>query len=161
MSFGSPLDLSITNKIITIVIGGIDLVYSNLITFDLENHVPCLPHKLDILIQVVIKGTTIHHIFIEEGASTCIMSLSSWEAIGSPPLSHSPNTLETFDGSFSCPYGILNDFPIQLERKTVNLEVEVVDANLNYNLLLGHSWTHLIFFMVYTLFLMLRFRHQG
>lgn len=34
-------------------------------------------------------------------------------------------------------YGILNSLPIELEGKTINLEVEVVEANLNYNLLLG------------------------
>jgi len=47
------------------------------------------------------------------------------------------NTLEAFDGRVSHPYGILTNLPITLEGKTVNLEVEVIDANLNYNLLLG------------------------
>jgi len=35
-----------------------------------------------------------------------------------------------------------------LEGKTIELGVEVVDVNLNYNLLLGQSWTHAMFCVV-------------
>ncbi len=35
---------------------------------------------------------------IDEGASTCIMSISYWKAIGSSTLNQSPNTLEAFNG---------------------------------------------------------------
>lgn len=91
------------------------------------------------MIQVIIKGKTIHRIVVDEGSSTCIMSLSCWKAIGSPPFNQSPNTLEAFDGRGSCPYGILNELVIQLDGKIINLEVKVVDANLNYKLLLGRS----------------------
>ena len=93
-------------------IGGIDPTDSNLITFDLENHVHRFLHQLAFLIQVIIKGKTIHRTAIDEDASTCIMSLSCWKAIGSPPLNQSPNTLEAFDGRCSHPYGIFNDLPI-------------------------------------------------
>ena len=65
------------------------------------------------------------------------MSISCWKAIGSPPLNQYPNTLEAFDGRGSRPYGILTNFLITLEGNTIELEVEVVDENLNYNLLLG------------------------
>jgi hypothetical protein len=98
-------------------IGAIDPSDSSLITFDLENHVPRLPHQIAFLIQVIIKGKTIHQTVIDEGASTCIMSVSCWKAIGSPPLNQSPNTLEAFDGRGSRPYGILTNFPITLEGK--------------------------------------------
>eukprot|EP00253_Pinus_taeda_P021097 PITA_21097 len=53
------------------------------------------------------------------------------------------------------------NFPITLEGKIVELEVEVVDANLNYNLLLGRSWTHAMFFVVSYLFRIQRFPHEG
>lgn len=111
--------------------------------------------------QVIIKGKNIHRTVIDEGASTCIMSLSCWKGITSPPLNRPPNTLEAFDDRGSRPYGILNDLPIQLKGKTVNLGVEIVDANLNYNLLLGSSWTHAIICMVSTLFRVFCFHHQG
>lgn len=79
----------------------------------------------------------------------------------SPPLNKSPNTLESFDGRFLRPYGILTNLLITLEGKTVELEVEVVDANLNYNLLIERSWTHPMFCVVSSLFHVLRFPHEG
>lgn len=103
----------------------------------------------------------IHRTVVDEGASTYIMFVSFWEAIGSLPLNWFPNTLEAFDGRGSCPYSILTNFPITLEGKTINLEVEVIDANLNYNLLLGRSWTLAMFCVVYTLFYVLCFPHEG
>lgn len=57
-------------------IGGIDLDDSYLITFDLENHVSRLPYQIAFLIQVIINSKTIHRTVIEEGASTCIMSVA-------------------------------------------------------------------------------------
>lgn len=41
-------------------IGDIDPSYSSLITFDLENHVPFLPHQIAFLMQVLFKGKKIH-----------------------------------------------------------------------------------------------------
>ena len=113
-----------------------------MITFDLESHVLRLPHQIAFLIQVIINSKTIHHTVIDEGASTCIMSIACWKAIGSPTLSQSPTTLEAFDERESCPYGILQRLPITLEGKTVKVEVEVVDTNLTYNLLFGQRWTY-------------------
>lgn len=64
------------------------------------------------------------------------MSVSYWKSIGSPPLNQSLNTLEAFYGRGSQPYVILTNLSITLEGKNFELEVEVVDANLRYNLLL-------------------------
>ena len=85
-----------------------------MITFDLENHVPRFPPQIYFVIQFIIKGKAIHQIFVDEGASTCIMSISRWKAIGSPPLNLSPNTLESFDGWGFYPYGILNSLSLSL-----------------------------------------------
>jgi hypothetical protein len=41
------------------------------------------------------------------------------------------------------------------------IEVEVVDAPLDYNLLLGQSWTYAMQAMVATVFRVLLFRHEG
>ena len=59
------------------------------------------------------------------------------------------------------PLGVLASFPITLKGKTVNVEVEVVDAKLNYNLLLGCSWTHAMLCVMSTLFHVLKFPHEG
>ena len=57
-------------------IGGIDPADSDLITFDLDSHIPRLPHQISFLIQVIINSKMIHSTIIDEGASTCIMSVA-------------------------------------------------------------------------------------
>jgi hypothetical protein len=120
-------------------IGGIDLTDTNLIVFDLEDQIPRLPPQLAFQIQVVFSDTNICRTVIDEGASMCVMSLACWKAIGSPPLNESQNTLKAFNGSGFKPYGVLPSLSITLEGKTVQVEVEVFDAPLDYNLLLGRS----------------------
>jgi hypothetical protein len=60
-------------------IGGIDLSDSNMIAFYLETHLPRLPHQLAFQIQVIVREKNIFHTVIDEGASTCIMSLNLLE----------------------------------------------------------------------------------
>jgi hypothetical protein len=67
-------------------IGGIDPTYTNLIVFDLDDHIPRLPPQLAFQIQVVVSDKNIFRTVIDEGASTCVMSLGCWKAIGSPTL---------------------------------------------------------------------------
>ena len=43
----------------------------------------------------------------------------------------------------------------------VNVEVEFIDTKLNYNLLLGRSWTHTMLCVPSTLFPVLKFPHEG
>jgi len=50
------------------------------------------------------------------------------EITGSPTLNQSLTILKAFDGRGFHPFGILQDFPIGVEGKIVNLDVEVVDA---------------------------------
>ena len=121
---------------------GIDPADTSLLAFDLENFIPRLPHQIAFIIQVGVNGLNIHWAIVEEGASTYIMSSSCWKSIGSPALTSSPNALEVFDGRESKPLGVIDSLPITLEGKIVNVEVEVVDEKLNYNLILRRSWTH-------------------
>jgi hypothetical protein len=43
----------------------------------------------------------------------------------------------------------------------VEVEVEVVDAPLNYNLLLAHNWTYAMVVVISSIFYMPCFPHQG
>jgi hypothetical protein len=142
-------------------IGGIYPTDMNLILFDLEDHIPRLPPQLAFQIQVVIQNRNIYRTIIEEGASTCIMYFTCWKSIGSPPLTESHNTLKAFNGYIFKPYGVLPSFSITLEGKSVNVEVEVFDAPLDYNILLGHSCIDSMCAIVSTLFHVLCFPHQG
>jgi hypothetical protein len=142
-------------------IGGIDPTDTNLIVFDLEYHIPRLPPQLAFQIQVVVSDKNICRTVIDEGASMCVMSLAFWKAIGSPPLNESQNTFKAFNGSGFKPYGVLPSLPVTLEGKTVQVEVEVFDAPLDYNLMLGHSWIDSMCAVVSTLFRVVCFPHQG
>jgi hypothetical protein len=84
----------------------------------------------------------------------CVMSVTCWKAIGSPSLTESNNTLKAFNGSSFKPYGVLPSLPITLEGKMVQIEVEVFDAPLGYNLLLGRSWIDSMHAVVSTLFVL-------
>ena len=67
------------------------------------------------------------------------MPYSCWKALGSPTLAALHTVLKAFHGHLFTPHGILTAFPIELGGKTVTVEVEVVNAPLDYNLLLGRS----------------------
>jgi hypothetical protein len=131
-------------------------------TTDLKPHFP-----YHVAFQIVVAHpmkTFTRNIFrtvVDEGASTCVMSLACWKAIGQPELSPSPTLLTAFDGRSFRPHGIIPSFPVQLGGKTVCVEVEVVDAPIDYNLLLGRSWTYAMKVMVATIFQVLLFPHEG
>jgi len=98
---------------------------------------------------------------VDEGASTCVMSLECWKAIAQPELSPYPTLLTAFDGSSFWPHGIIPSFPMQLERKKLYVEVEVVNTPLNYNILLGRSWIYAMTMVVSFVFWVLWFPHEG
>ena len=82
---------------------------------------------------------TVKHTMIDEGIVAFMMSLSCWKGLGSPELSKSTTMLTAFDGRSSRPHGILPSLKVLLGGKTVAIEVEVVDAPLDYNILLGRN----------------------
>jgi hypothetical protein len=98
---------------------------------------------------------------VNEGASTRVMLLACWKAIGQPILSLSPTLLTAFNDHSFRPHGIISSFPMQLGGKTVCVEVEVFDAPLDYNVLLGRSWTYAMQAVVATVFRVLLFPHEG
>jgi hypothetical protein len=57
-------------------IGGIDPTDMNLIIFDLEDHITRLPPQLAFQIQGIVTDKNICRIVIDEGASTCVMSIA-------------------------------------------------------------------------------------
>jgi hypothetical protein len=152
---------SAQRKALLKAIGGIDLTDTNLIVFDLDDHIPQLPPQLEFQIQVVVSDKNICRTVIDEGASTCVIYFACWKAIGSPPLNESQNTLKAFNGSSFKPYSVLPSFPITLEGKTVQVELEVFDTPLDYNILLGRSWIDSMRAIVSTLFHVIHFPHQG
>lgn len=105
---------------------------------------------------MVMAGT-----IIVEGASVSILSSIAWEALGSPPLLPEMRNLTGFNKGTSRPLGILPDVTITLRRKTVHVNVMVVQGPLDYNLLLGHDYIYSMGAIVSSLFKVMCFPHEG
>ena len=89
------------------------------------------------------------------------MSLSCWQALGSPTLISSPTLLKAFDGHIFKPHGILTALRVEIGSKTVTMDVEVIDAPLDYNIPLGRTWFYAMKVVASTIFWLLSFPHQG
>jgi hypothetical protein len=152
-------------KSLLAALGSTETCNPGTIMLDMTDLKPRFPYH--VAFQIVVAHPTknftwnIFRTVVDEGASTCVMSLACWKAIGQPKLSPSPTLLTTFDGRSFRPHGIIPSFPVQLEGKTIYVEVEVVDAPLDYNLLLGPSWTYAMQVVVATVFQFLLFPHEG
>ena len=117
---------------------------SLMVKFNLSDVKIHLLYHVDLSINVIHGEKTIGRSNVDKGASTCVMSLSCWKALGYPELVLSNTLLTAFDRRSFLPHGILPSFEIKLEGKEVSVEVEVIDAPLDYNLLLGRSWTYVM-----------------
>jgi len=69
--------------------------------------------------------------------------------------------LKAFDGRTYTPYGILSNLQVELGGKTIEIDVEVIDGNLDYNILLGRPWIYAMAAVVLTYFRKIAFPFQG
>jgi hypothetical protein len=79
-------------------IGVVDPESSNHIMFNLDNYTSRLSHQLAFQFDVVVHNQQIDRTIMDEGASTCVMSLACWKNLKSPALKKSPTMLHAFDG---------------------------------------------------------------
>ena len=70
-------------------------------------------------------------------------------------------TLWAYDGNPTKSQVILPHVPIMLARKTVLIEIEVVNAQLDYHLLLGRSYMYTMQAITSTVFHLMMFPHEG
>ena len=119
------------------MLGVIDPSDSGLITFDLDQGEPRMPSSISFQVLVTIHNLDIHQCIIDEGASTCVMPTFVWQKLRSPTLQPSTTTLHANDVFSAQPQGVLMNFPIELAKKTVLIDIVVVNSQLDYKLLLG------------------------
>jgi len=62
-----------------------------------------------------------------------------WKETGSPIAIPSTTLLTVFDGHAHRPHGMFPTLSICVGGKNFNIEVEIVNASLEYNLLLGQN----------------------
>ena len=89
------------------------------------------------------------------------MSLSCWKGLGSLELSKSATMLTAFDGRSFRLHGILPSLKVRLGRKTIAIEVKVVDVPIDYNLLLGRNWMYNMQAIASSLFRVVFFLFNG
>jgi hypothetical protein len=89
-------------KVLLDALGSAETCNLGTIMLDMTDLKPRLPYH--VAFHIVVAYTTknftrnIFRMVVDEGASTCMMYLSCWKAIGQPVLSLSPFLLTTFDG---------------------------------------------------------------
>ena len=133
----------------------------SVIKFETAGLRPRLPYYVSLLVHVECLGMTIKCTVIDEGAAASVMSLSCWKGLGSPELYKSVTMLTAFDGRSFRSHGILPSLKVRLGGKTVAIEVKVVDAPLDYNLLLGRNWMYSMQAVASYVFLIVCFPHNG
>ena len=130
---------------------------SNIFAFKLDDFKLRVAYHLAFWLSTKFIGNTIHHTVLDEGDSTLVMSLCCWTAIGSLEINRSPTTLKCFDGRGFQPYGLLPLLQVELGGKLVSIHIEVIDAPLDYNLLLGHNWFYAMQAVASTIFWIVKF----
>jgi hypothetical protein len=65
-----------------------------------------------------------------------------WKKLDSLELVPSAITLRDYDGRPSSPEGIFQNVPVELGGKIILIDIEVIDAPLDYNILFGRSYMY-------------------
>jgi hypothetical protein len=135
-----------------------------MVSFDWNNLVePRLPSstpfQVTFLVESMSKG--IHRCIVNEGSYTIILSSSAWKYLGSPKLVSNTSELLAFDKRPSECLGILPQFPITLGGKTIRIDMLVVLGPLDFNMVLVHDYVYAMKVVVFTLFNVTHFPHNG
>jgi hypothetical protein len=70
------------------------------------------------------------------------MSKSVWQKLGSLKLMPSAITLRAYDARPSSLEGLFQNVPVELGGKTILIDIEVIDAPLDYNILFSCSYMY-------------------
>jgi hypothetical protein len=142
-------------------LGEVDIADNRLITFDLDNGEPRPPSLVDFYIPIKIWNITIHQCIINEVASTCIMSKLVWKRLISPEVIPSVITRRTYDDRPSYPKGIFQNVHVELEGKTILIDIEFIDAQLDYNILFICSYMYAMNVITSYVFQAMMFPYNG
>ena len=91
----------------------------------------------------------------------CIMSKKIWQKLGSPKLKPSVITLRAYDGCPSNFVSLYQNVLVFLAIKMVHIDIEVLDAHLDYNILLGQSYMYAMPAIASFVFHIMMFPHEN
>lgn len=121
-------------KALLSALGEVDPSDTHLITFDLDKTDPRLLSSIAFKVPVTIENLIIHRCIIDEGHNTSVHSyLEKFRLPRAHSVSH----------DFTCIRR--SSFPTTRTYRThqsVFVDIEVVDAQLDYNILLDHSYMY-------------------
>jgi hypothetical protein len=103
---------------------------------------PRLPSHIPFQITVQVCGRDVPQTMIDEGVSISILSSLAWQALVCPHLASVMQNLISFNRRTCQPLGTLPQFLVTLGRKTVFIDVMVVQDPLYFSLLLGKDYVH-------------------
>jgi hypothetical protein len=89
------------------------------------------------------------------------MSKSVWKKLGSPKLIPSTITLRAYDGQPSSPEELFQNVPVELGGKTILIDIEVIDAPLDYNILFIRSYMYAMKVVSSSTIRTMMFTHNG
>jgi hypothetical protein len=89
------------------------------------------------------------------------MSKTVWQKLGSSELIPSAITLRAYDGRPSSLEGLFQNVPVELGGKTILIDIEVIDAQLDYNILFGRSYMYAMKAVASSVFRKIMFPHNG
>ena len=87
------------------------------------------------------------------------MPFKCWKELGSPSLVQSHTVQKSFDVHSFSPHRLIISCPIDWGGKIVTMDVEVVDAPIDYNFLLGCNWIHALMAIVSLVSRVVQFLH--
>ena len=88
------------------------------------------------------------------------MSTIFWQKLGSPTLQPPSTTLCAYDGRSTKAEGILPNVSISLDDKMVVIDIEVIKSQIDYNLLLEHTYMYAMRSVASTVFRLMMFPHD-
>jgi hypothetical protein len=133
-----------------------------MVSFDWNDLVePHLPSSTSFQIRVEVNSTNIYQCIVDEGASASTLSSSVWKDLGSPKLVFASHELLAFDRRPSEYLWVLPQLPISLGGKIVLVDVIVVQGQLYFNMLLEHDYVYAMNVVMYMLFWVMNFHHNG
>ena len=103
---------------------------------------------------------TIKHTFVHEGFATYVMYLDFWKGLGSSMLSKYTIILASFDGPSIRLHHVLPWLLVQFWGNTMSAKVEMADAALDYNILLGWKWIYAMMDIISSSFCFMWFHYE-
>ena len=88
------------------------------------------------------------------------MSKKFWQKLGSLELKPSDITLRAYDGFPSAPVGLYQNVIVCLAGKMVLIDIEVLDAQLDYSILLGRIYMYTMSAVSSSVFRNMMFPHE-